>query len=157
MAGTCVRPDRLQRISVPTLVDELDLCHHLAMPNQAHLQAVQATIARMATQASTVKGWCVTVTAALLGFSATTHKPPVALVALYVVVSFAVLDCYYLSVERSFRRLYDEVVAETAPDWSLTISRPTLGSMFEAAKSPSVFILYGASAISIVTVAALAS
>jgi hypothetical protein len=127
------------------------------VPNEVHLQAIQATIARTAAQASTVKGWCVTVTAALLGFGASSSRPLVALVALYVVVAFATLDAYYLSIERAFRKLYDQVVEGKVADWSMAATRPTATEMLRALKSPSVFVLYGSSVLAITTVTIIAS
>jgi hypothetical protein len=81
----------------------------------------------------------VTVTAALLGFGASSSRPLVTLVALYVVVAFATLDSYYLSIERAFRNLHDQAVAGKIADWSMAAARPTTTEMVRALKSPSVF------------------
>ncbi|HEY2792183.1 MAG TPA: hypothetical protein VGJ28_07510 [Micromonosporaceae bacterium] len=123
------------------------------MPNASHLQMIQTTIARAAAQAGSVKGWCVTVTAALLGFGATSNRPFVALVALYVVIAFATLDCYYLSIERHFRLLYDQAMADAVPEWSMAIARPAPADLVRALRSPSVFILYGSSMLAVGIVA----
>jgi hypothetical protein len=106
---------------------------------------IQAVIARLSTQSSTIKGWCVTVTAALLGLSANATSPAISLIALYVVISFAVLDAYYLAVERAHRVLYERTVNNEVARWSLTVDRPTFGQTFRAMRSPSVAVLYGAS------------
>jgi hypothetical protein len=111
----------------------------------AHLQMIQAVITRLSAQSTTIKGWCVTVTAALLGLSANATSPAIAIIAFYVVISFAVLDAYYLAVERAHRVLYERTVAGQVPQWSLTISRPTLRQTLRALRSPSIALLYGAS------------
>jgi hypothetical protein len=106
---------------------------------------IQGVITRLSTQSTTIKGWCVTVTAALLGLSANATSPVTSVVAFYVVISFAVLDAYYLAVERAHRVLYDRAVAGQVPQWSLTVTRPTVRETLQALRSPSVALLYGAS------------
>jgi len=86
---------------------------------------IQNAIARFAPQSTTIKGWSITVTAALLGFGATTTTPVVAVVAGYATLAFAALDAYYLSLERAYRKLYDSAVADHAEPWSLSVTRPS--------------------------------
>ena len=115
------------------------------MAVDTHLQMIQAVVTRLSTQSTTIKGWCVTVTAALLGLSANATSPAISIIAFYVVISFAVLDAYYLAVERAHRVLYEQTVAGQVPQWSLTVTRPTLRQTLRALRSPSVALLYGAS------------
>jgi hypothetical protein len=122
------------------------------MPVDAHLQMIQAIIARLGSQSTTVKGWCVTVTAALLGFGTSRSSSLFAAVAMYVVFAFAVLDAYYLSLERAYRSLYDRVVDGQATDWRLKIEQPGLREVGSALASPSVGILYGASMLTVLAV-----
>ena len=124
------------------------------MPAEAHLQLIQATISRLSSQSTTVKGWCVTVTAALLGFGASATSAVVAAIAIYVIVAFAALDAYYLVLERSYRALYQRAVAGQTPDWALDIDRPTLGRVAAALRSPAIFLLYGTSFLTAAGVAA---
>src|SRR4051794_34188611 len=115
---------------------------------------IQAVITRLASQSTTIKGWCVTVTAALLGVSAGSTTPLVAVIAAYVVATFAVLDAYYLSLERGYRDLYRRPVAGRVEEWSLDIDRPGWGEVGEALKTPAVALLYGASLLTAAAVAA---
>lgn len=115
------------------------------MTADTHLQMIQAVITRLSTQSTTIKGWCVTVTAALLSLSANAISPAISIIAFYVVISFAFLDAYYLAVERAHRILYDRAVAGQVPQWSLTVTRPTFRETLRALRSPSVALLYGAS------------
>lgn len=106
---------------------------------------IQAVVTRLSSQSTAVKAWCVTVTAALLSFSASATTPVVSVIAVYVVISFAVLDAYYLSLERAYRRLFQEAADDLADDWQLSVPRPTVREVVRALRSPSVAVLYGSS------------
>jgi hypothetical protein len=121
---------------------------------EIHLQMIQGVVARLASQSTTIKGWCVTVTAALLGVGAGSTTPLVAVIAGYVVGTFAVLDAYYLSLERSYRDLYRRTAAGQVDDWSLDIDRPGWGDIGQALKAPAVVLLYGMSLFTATVVAA---
>jgi hypothetical protein len=71
-----------------------------------HLEFIQATIARQATHSFAVKGWSLTVSAAIYAYAATHLTLWVAIVALLPPVVFAALDAFYLRQERMFRQLY---------------------------------------------------
>lgn len=115
------------------------------MAIDAHLQMIQAVISRLAGQSTTVKGWSITLTGALLGYGASTATPLLAFIAGYVVMAFAALDGYYLSLERAYRALFTDVLEGTAADWSLAVPRPSRALYRSAALSPANVILYGAS------------
>ncbi|WP_431927139.1 hypothetical protein [Micromonospora wenchangensis] len=121
------------------------------MAIEKHLEMIQAVISRMSTQSMTIKGWCITVTAALLGFG-TDASPVIPALACYVVVAFAFLDAYYLSLERAHRELYQRAVEGTVEPWSFVISRPGLRGMLRSMRSPSIVTLYGASLLAATTV-----
>lgn len=74
-----------------------------------HLQFVQKVIARLAGHSFTLKGWSITLTAALLGVAAKEGGYVFALVALVPATVFWSLDAYYLRLERQYRSLYDDV------------------------------------------------
>jgi hypothetical protein len=119
---------------------------------ESHLQMIQATVSRLTSQSTAVKGWCVTLTAALLGFGVTTTTALAALLALYVTVVFAVLDGYYLALERSYRELYEGALAGTVGDWVMRASRPTVRGILAAIASPATALLYGTSALVVLAV-----
>jgi hypothetical protein len=108
---------------------------------------IQEIVARFAGQSTTVKGWCITVTAALLGFGVTTTTPAITIIAVYVVLAFAVLDAYYLALERAYRGLYNRAAEDQASAWSLKIDRLTLREVAAAMKSPVILLLYGTSLV----------
>ena len=74
-----------------------------------HLEMLQPVISRMASNSFALKGWSVTLTAALLGLAAHGSNPGFAIVAFYPALAFWGLDAYYLRQERRFRALYDAV------------------------------------------------
>jgi hypothetical protein len=70
---------------------------------------IQAIVTRMAGNSFLVKGWTVTLVAALVAVSAKESEVRFAAVALLPAFSFWGLDAFYLRYERLFRRHYDEV------------------------------------------------
>lgn len=79
---------------------------------RTHLEIMQGVVSRMADNSRSCKVWCVTLVAAVLFLSARSDGADVALVALAPAVLFWVLDAYYLSQERAFRKSYDAFVAK---------------------------------------------
>jgi hypothetical protein len=74
-----------------------------------HLELIQSVISRLASNSFALKGWSVTVTAALLALAAKESNLGFGVVAFYPAVAFWGLDAYYLRQERRFRALYDAV------------------------------------------------
>jgi hypothetical protein len=56
-----------------------------------------------------LKGWTITLIAALFALSAKDRDPKYILIAYFPVIMFWILDGYFLSQERLFRALYDDV------------------------------------------------
>ncbi len=78
-----------------------DLAHHLEM--------VQAVVNRLAGNSFAIRGWSVTLTAALLSLAAKDSNTAFAVVAFYPALAFMGLDAYYLRQERRYRALYDAI------------------------------------------------
>ena len=74
-----------------------------------HLEFIQAVINRMAGNSFLLKGWAVTLVAALFALSATDTNYVYIFIAYFPVIIFWILDGYFLSQERLFRSLYDHV------------------------------------------------
>ena len=93
-----------------------------ATPNKhKHLDFVQAAINRMAGNLFLLKGWTVTLIAALFALAAKDSNKFYVLIAYFPLFIFWTLDGYFLSQERKFRALYDYVrkLDETAIDFSM--------------------------------------
>jgi hypothetical protein len=73
-----------------------------------HLEFIQITIVRMAANSFVIKGWTVTLVAAILAFTSKDANSNAASIALIPALMFWGLDAYYLSTERQFRALYDQ-------------------------------------------------
>lgn len=74
-----------------------------------HLEFVQAAINRMAGNLFLLKGWTITLIAALFALSAKDSNKAYVLIAYFPALVFWILDGYFLSQERRFRALYDYV------------------------------------------------
>ncbi len=75
-----------------------------------HLEMVQGIINRMAHCSFLLKGWSVTLVAALLALTlATQEKIALIIISFIPVIVFWILDSYYLCQERLFRCVYDSV------------------------------------------------
>jgi hypothetical protein len=74
-----------------------------------HMEFIQAVVARLAGNSFLVKGWAITVAGVFIGFSLNSDDAHLALAALIPTIAFWGLDAYYLTSERLFRVLYDQV------------------------------------------------
>lgn len=71
----------------------------MSQPNIKHLEFTQSVITRMNTNSFQLKGWTVTIVAALLAIFASTKNELFILVSLFPVCVFWTLDSYYLMQE----------------------------------------------------------
>lgn len=74
----------------------------------------QAVITRLAHSSGQVKTWCVTAEAAVIAVAANSDLPELLLVGLVTLVTFCLLDAYYLSLERHFRAASDGLIERMA-------------------------------------------
>lgn len=75
---------------------------------RCHLNMIQQVITRMGTNSFSLKGWSVGMMIAIYAFAGqNSHKAVV--VTLIPLLVFWLLDSYYLTLERKFRALYNDV------------------------------------------------
>jgi hypothetical protein len=117
---------------------------------RAHLIQIQLVIVRMAANSFLLKGWALTLVAALFALASVDSRQEFALLALLPAIMFWGLDAYYLRQERLFRDLYNGIRAaplgtlkdtfsmdtspyesEVRPLWA-TIYTPTLAAFHGA-------------------------
>jgi len=93
-----------------------------------HLEFIQNVITRMNANSFQIKGWTITIVAALLAIYASTKNEYFVLVSLFPIIVFWFLDSYYLMQERKFRGLYNDVagVSEDPKTIKLFEMRPDL-------------------------------
>lgn len=73
-----------------------------------HLELVQNVVSRMATNSFSIKGWTVTLVAALMALSAATASEKLFFFITYVpTFAFWFLDSYFLSLEKIYRKIYE--------------------------------------------------
>lgn len=107
-----------------------------------HLQMIQGVIARMGQNAHNAKTWSVTVVAAMFAFApADAPSKLSAWLVLLPVLGFWWLDAYYLRQERLYRALYDAVVGDRAPVFTMDIRAyvPSAHSVARVGVSESVW------------------
>ena len=76
----------------------------------AHLELIQGVIERHARSSFLLKGWSVTLVAAVFLLAVRGSSPVLAMTAgLLPAITFWGLDAYYLTHERTYRALYDHV------------------------------------------------
>lgn len=109
-----------------------------------HLKLIQGVVLRLAGNSFLLKAWTVTLTAGLSGFAAADAERSFAWIAVFVVVVFAILDAYYLALERAYRRLYTEVARAPHDErWTLAVNAPGVGDILSSLRSLSVWLLHG--------------
>ena len=74
-----------------------------------HLEFIQTVISRMANNSFILKGWTATIIVALFTLEHLDSNGKFLVIANYPILVFWLLDAYFLSQERSYRALYDEV------------------------------------------------
>jgi hypothetical protein len=92
-----------------------------------HLDMLQAVIGRMSNHSATLKNYCITLTTAVCGIAVTWKQPRAALIALFAVTIFALLDAQYLRLERRFRDEFENVRKQdwgTRPDFAINGKGP---------------------------------
>jgi hypothetical protein len=78
-----------------------------------HLEFIQSIITRMNANSFLLKGWSITITAALLALYAGGQNAAFIVIAIIPMVIFWFLDTYYLQQERQFRGIYNDVAGLT--------------------------------------------
>jgi hypothetical protein len=123
-----------------------------------HLEMVQGVVTRLAGQGATIKNYCVTVTTAVCGFAITLQRPFVALLALFPIALFALLDAQYLRVERRFRALFDQFRREDwreLPSFEISLNAAPKVAYASILRSWSIFNFYTPLALGVVIVVLL--
>ena len=68
---------------------------------------IQETVNRMAGNSLKMKEWCIGISSALFGLSFTTKNSDAINIVYLIVALFWFLDGYYLRLEKSFRRVFE--------------------------------------------------
>ncbi|SHH79376.1 hypothetical protein SAMN04488109_5457 [Chryseolinea serpens] len=89
-----------------------------------HLEFIQAVITRLNTNSFAIKGWAITLIASLFALAAANANVKFIYAIFVIIPPFWILDGFYLSTEKKFRGLYNQVrnVNHTVIDFSMDIS-----------------------------------
>ncbi|MGW1228189.1 hypothetical protein [Streptomyces sp. NPDC002530] len=112
-----------------------------------HLEFIQAIVTRLGNNSFLLKGWAITLTAAVLALSSGQLSWQIALSGTIPLLGFWFLDAYFLRQERLFRALYDDA---RKPGSSVEMLSMNVGpylarvTLAKAAFSQTQVLLYGA-------------
>lgn len=111
----------------------------------AHLGMIQGIILRISGFSAASKNFCITIIAAIIAVAFQKQLPELIWAGVGVVVMFALLDTYYLTIERNFRHLYEACAARPiadAGDLSLEAPPLSLRQFVQGLHSASVAFFY---------------
>jgi hypothetical protein len=77
---------------------------------QSHLAMLQGIVARLAANCASCKTWCVSLVSAIAVVAVQSKSAQLLFVVVIPLVLFAILDSYYLGMERRFRDCYERFV-----------------------------------------------
>ena len=91
-----------------------------------HLEFIQNIITRMNTNSFQVKGMAITIVSALLVIYASEKNPDFLIISIFPIFLFWFLDAYYLTQERKFRGLYNDLLKDNIHNLKPFEMRPDL-------------------------------
>ena len=116
---------------------------------RAYLQMLQEPICRMSTISAIFKGFAATIVAGISAISYASTNIWVLGLSFLPVLAFAVLDVYYLKLERKFRFLFEQVRMDKHEiDFSMKLTNDPLENnsakarTWDCIKSPSIYLFY---------------
>jgi hypothetical protein len=113
--------------------------------NVKHLELIQNTITRVANNSFLIKGWTLTISAALTGLAVNTVSGRLSAVASIAIVAFWMLDTVYLRQERLYRLLFENVRENplTSNRFDMNVEKYKNSSTFmRAALSRTIVVFY---------------
>src|SRR5271169_4867514 len=112
-----------------------------------HLEFLQLIITRMNVNSFLLKGWAITLISALFALAAKDANMKYVLITYFSTPLFWFLGGYYLSIERQYRELYDEVRRkdDNNIDFDLTAKRFNIGknTWLPCTFSSTLLLFYG--------------
>lgn len=113
-----------------------------------HLEFIQNTINRMSTNSFIIKGWCITIFAAVYTLANKESDKSYNIINYLIIPLFWYLNAYFLQLERKYRILYNKVriLDEIHIDFSMDISKNDFKNLetniFSCCFSKSLWPLY---------------
>lgn len=114
-----------------------------------YLQMLQEPICRMSTISAIFKGFAATIVAGISAISYSSTNIWILGLSFLPVLVFAILDIYYLKLERKFRFLFEQVrLGEHEIDFSMKLTNDPIeiirakARTWDCIKSPSIYLFY---------------
>ena len=125
-----------------------------------HLEFVQNVINRMAANSFLLKGWSVTLVAAIFALATKDGNPSLVPVAYLPAIVFWFLDVYFIRQERLYRKLYYAVRAQKPEDIDFSLNATAfdkdVASFWKVMFSQTLRWFHGAILVSIIAAQLLA-
>lgn len=122
---------------------------HMSDGKKEYLQMLQEPICRMSTISAIFKGFAATIVAGISAISYSTTNVWILGLSFLPVLAFAILDVYYLKLERKFRFLFEQVRQDEHDiDFSMKLTTDPLeiirakARTWDCIKSPSIYLFY---------------
>ena len=114
----------------------------------SYLQMIQEPIGRMSTASAIFKGFAATVVSGIAVLTYSDLNIMVLSLSFVPVVLFAILDIYYMQLEKKYRYLYEQVRSDKrAIDFSMETTKNKKAAkarIWDCIKSPSIWMFYPA-------------
>lgn len=111
-----------------------------------YLQMIQEPISRMSTVSAIFKGFAATIVSGIAALSYCDVNTTVLALSFVPVLLFALLDIYYLKLEKKYRYLYNQVCQGEHPiDFSMELTKDNKvanSRVRDCIKSPSIWLFY---------------
>lgn len=114
-----------------------------------YLQMLQEPICRMSTTSAIFKGFAAAIAAGISAISYETTNVWILTLSFLPVLAFAILDVYYLKLERKLRFLFEQVrLDKHEVDFSMKLTNDPLeiisakARTWDCIKSPSIYLFY---------------
>lgn len=127
-----------------------------------YLNMLQEPICRMSTISAIFKGFAATIVAGISAVSYSSTSIWVLALSFLPVLAFAIMDVYYLMLERRFRYLFEQVRQDKHKvDFSMDISKNSSdikqarARIWDCIKSPSIYLFYPMMLLILITILVL--
>ncbi len=113
-----------------------------------YLQIIQEPISRLSTTSAIFKGFAATIVSGIATLTYCDVNSTILGLSFVPVMLFALLDVYYLKLEKKYRFLFDQVRLDEHPvDFSMELTKDNKmakSRVWDCVKSPSIWLFYPA-------------
>lgn len=113
-----------------------------------YLQIIQEPISRLSTTSAIFKGFAATIVSGIATLTYCDVNSTILGLSFVPVMLFALLDIYYLKLEKKYRFLFDQVRLDEHPvDFSMELTKDNKmakSRVWDCVKSPSIWLFYPA-------------